>query len=137
MRWFTKKCLRVHRLMLKASSSTKCSVNSSNHSGRSCDRLPSAASFFSFLFLFSVSVDKQQVFPCSTACTLTSCGRWARRRIFYCKVLRPMLKMYSKSSWKVRLIIPEQRWARIFRVSLYFLTLPQKKTCGFCPLVHS
>ena len=40
----------------EASSSTKCSVNSSNHSGRSCDRLPSAASMFSFLFLFSVSV---------------------------------------------------------------------------------
>ena len=100
MRWFTKRCLQVHRLMLKASSSTKCSVNSSNRSGRTCDRLPSAASMFSFLFLFSVSEDKQQVSQCSTACTLTLYGCWARRRIFYCKILRH--RWVGTSGWKSR-----------------------------------
>ena len=38
----------------EASSSTKFSVNSSNHSGRSCDGLPSAVPM-SFFFLFLVS----------------------------------------------------------------------------------
>ena len=38
-------------------SSTKISVNSSNHSGRSWDRFPSAGSMSRFLFVFSVSVE--------------------------------------------------------------------------------
>ena len=38
----------------EASSSTEFSENSSNHSGRSCDQLPNAASMSSLFFLFSI-----------------------------------------------------------------------------------
>ena len=46
-------------------------MNSSSHSGRSCDEFPRTSSLSSFLFGFSVSVGPCDRFPCAGSLTLS------------------------------------------------------------------